>query len=46
MQKRLAVLNDVPTLVELRKKQLIDEGLPPGSLQMDIDRELAYVYQA
>ena len=41
MEKRLAGLSDVPTLIELRKKQLIDEGLPPDSLQMDIDMELA-----
>jgi GNAT superfamily N-acetyltransferase len=41
MRKRLAGLNDIPTLVKLRKQQLIDEGLPPGSLQMDIARELA-----
>ena len=41
MRKRLATLDDVPALVELRKKQLIDEGLLPVSLQMDIDTELA-----
>ena len=38
MQKRLADLDDIPTLVALRKKQLIDEGLPPIS---DIDKQLA-----
>ena len=41
MNKRLAGLGDVPVLTELRKRQLIDEGLPPVSLRMDIDRELA-----
>ena len=40
MQKRLAALNDVPALVELRKKQLVDEGLPSGLPKMDIDTEL------
>ena len=41
MRKRLADLNDVPVLIKLRKQQLIDEGLPPGQLNMDIDTELA-----
>jgi len=40
MRKRLADLNDVPVLVKLRKQQLLDEGLPPVSFQMDIDTEL------
>ena len=41
MKKRKANLNDVHTLVELRKKQLIDEGLPPDAdLATDIDRQL------
>ena len=40
MRKRLADRGDIPTLVVLRKQQLIDEGLPPNSLQMDIAREL------
>jgi GNAT superfamily N-acetyltransferase len=41
MKKRLAVHGDIPVLVKLRKQQLIDEGLPTVSLQMDIDSELA-----
>ena len=41
MRKRLADRSDIPTLIKLRKQQLIDEGLPPGSLQMDIAGELA-----
>ena len=40
MRKRLVDLNDVPVLVKLRKQQLLDEGLPPISFQMDIDTEL------
>ncbi|MCL2051057.1 MAG: GNAT family N-acetyltransferase [Lachnospiraceae bacterium] len=41
MKKRLAVINDVPVLVELRKKQLIDEGLPSVSyIDTDIDVQL------
>lgn len=41
MRKRLATPNDIPILVELRKQQLIDEGLPPVSIKMDIDMELS-----
>jgi len=37
MFKRKAELADVPTLVELRKQQLIDEGLPPIS---EINKQL------
>jgi GNAT superfamily N-acetyltransferase len=43
MKKRLAVTNDVPLLVELRKRQLIDEGLPPIS---DIDKPLAEYFNS
>ena len=38
MIKQKAEMNDISSLVELRKKQLIDEGLPPIS---DIDKQLA-----
>ena len=38
MRKRLANINDIPALIELRKKQLIDEGLQPVH---DIDKQLA-----
>jgi len=42
MDKRKATFNDVPALVELRKKQLIDEGLPPiANIDMNIDNQLA-----
>ena len=42
MKKRLATLNDIPVLVELRKRQLIDEGLPPvTNIEMNIDTALA-----
>ena len=42
MQKRLAVLDDIPVLIELRKQQLIDEGLPPNAnIDMNIDKKLA-----
>jgi len=41
MRKRLADLNDIPVLAKLRKQQLVDEGLPPGQLNMEIDTELA-----
>jgi len=42
MKKRLAVINDVPILIELRKKQLIDEGLPSVSnIDTDIDMQLS-----
>ena len=41
LNKRLAELDDVPALVELRKQQLIDEGLPPETTISDIDKELA-----
>lgn len=34
---RIATENDIETLVALRKKQLIDEGIVPGC---DIDNEL------
>ena len=40
MQKRLADQGDISTLIKLRKQQLTDEGLPLGSMQMDIDSEL------
>ena len=39
MQKRKATLDDIPALIRLRKKQLIDEGLPPAPI-FEIDREL------
>jgi len=38
MQKRIANIKDVPVLVELRKKQLIDEGQSPV---LNIDKQLA-----
>ncbi|MGM9923823.1 MAG: GNAT family N-acetyltransferase [Bacillus sp. (in: firmicutes)] len=38
MHYRKATINDLPNLVELRKKQLIDEGMEPT---IDIDSELA-----
>ena len=42
MQKRLANKNDITVLVELRKQQLIDEGLPPiSNIDMCIDKQLA-----
>ena len=42
MNKRLAVINDVPVLIELRKQQLIDEGLPPiSNIDMNIDKQLS-----
>jgi hypothetical protein len=34
---RRANLNDIDILIELRKKQLVDEGLEP---KIDIDKEL------
>jgi len=34
---RIATINDIETLVEIRKKQLIDEGIEPS---IDIDQEL------
>jgi len=34
---RIATPNDISTLVEIRKKQLIDEGIEPA---IDIDKEL------
>ncbi len=37
MQYRKADINDIPQLIELRKKQLIDEGIEPS---VDIDKEL------
>ena len=39
MLKRKATLDDIPALIKLRKKQLIDEGLPPAPI-FDIDRQL------
>ena len=39
MLKRKATLDDIPALIRLRKKQLIDEGLPPAPV-FDIDRQL------
>ena len=42
MKKRLAIINDIPALVQLRKQQLIDEGLPPiPNLDTNIDKYLA-----
>ena len=42
MKKRLAVINDVPVLVKLRKQQLMDEGLPVTSnINSNIDKRLA-----
>ena len=42
MKKRLAEMNDIPVLIELRKKQLIDEGLPSVSnIDTDIDMQLS-----
>ena len=35
---RKATLDDIPVLIELRKKQLIDEGIPPNA---KIDEELS-----
>jgi GNAT superfamily N-acetyltransferase len=47
MNKRLATLNDIPILVELRKQQLIDEGLPPiSNIDMNIDRQLSDYFTA
>ena len=39
MQKRKAALEDIPALIKLRKKQLIDEGFQPAPL-VDIDQQL------
>ena len=42
LKKRLANINDVPILVELRKRQLIDEGLPPmANIDTNIDTQIA-----
>jgi GNAT superfamily N-acetyltransferase len=42
MKKRLAITSDVSVLVELRKQQLIDEGLPPiSNIDTNIDKQLA-----
>jgi len=47
MNKRLATLNDIPILIELRKQQLIDEGLPPiTNIDMNIDRQLSDYFTA
>jgi len=41
MEKRKATTDDIPVLVELRKKQLIDEGLPLiANIDMNIDKQL------
>ena len=42
MNKRLADRSDIHVLVELRKQQLIDEGLPYGSnINLHIDKQFA-----
>ena len=36
------MLDDIPILIDLRKQQLIDEGLPPNAnIDMNIDKQLA-----
>ncbi|MBM7603055.1 putative acetyltransferase [Metabacillus crassostreae] len=42
LKYRRANLNDIDKLVELRKKQLIDEGLEPN---IDIDKELSIFFR-
>ena len=49
MYMRKATIHDVPVLVELRKKQLLDEGLPPmpiANIDMSIDKQLADYFSA
>jgi GNAT superfamily N-acetyltransferase len=45
MKKRLAEIKDIPILVELRKQQLADEGLPTiSNINLDIDEQLTDYY--
>ncbi|MCL2078969.1 MAG: GNAT family N-acetyltransferase [Oscillospiraceae bacterium] len=42
MEKRLAVIDDVPVMVKLRKQQLIDEELPSNpNIDTNIEKQLA-----
>lgn len=42
MNYRKATIDDINQLIDLRKKQLVDEGIDPG---IDIDAELAIFFK-
>ena len=42
MEERIAAIQDIPVLCEIRKQQLIDEGIAPAA---DIDEELARFFE-